>query len=279
MRRHCHSLVMRKRGQNAGIILFIIYFFVSLDNNLLFGQANLGDGSLGSSASFSFEPLAKEETFAYKVVDDNKLTLFAKINVSGNLRLIGTWSNVNYWSGPISCVDGLDFSLDRKYCYFWIWDEDYSKGTIFFVDGPKGTATPIVENIKSSYRSSSSGEYLIYADPDKEVSAPNNHKFVIIDAFDSYKKTDVTWDIDDYGGSFGFMRVGNTDNFRILLVDEGYSVIATAVVNPATGTLTSKPITFGEMNNRKSFRDKKWRDSVSYENLDPNLRVPGSPQR
>lgn len=259
-----------------GFFLPMAFLFGLWGVNVVFGQAGSGVTSLGTFGSFSFEPLAKDEAFAYRVTNGHQLTLYARTKGSGDLREIGKWNNVLYWYGPINSVDGLEFSLDRKYCYFSMWNNgNSSQGPIYFVNGPEGIGTQIVAQTKSVFRSSSKGQYLIYRDQDHKSEVANDHFFILLDAFHAQKPLFLKWNIDDEGGFFAFMRVGITENFRILLVDEGFSIIATALVNPIAGTLNPEPITSSELNDSESFRDKKWRDSVSFENLDPNLCIGG----
>jgi hypothetical protein len=104
-------------------------------------------------------PLTEGEWLAYRMVGENQKTLqlyAQEIEHPENMRLIGEWNSVN------ERADGVQFTNDRKKCFFLaVHPTYYTQGSLFEYDGYTGEVKYILE-MSYPYCISRNGKYLIF---------------------------------------------------------------------------------------------------------------------
>jgi hypothetical protein len=236
--------------------LLTFYFFLG---SLLFAQVSSDDRIV-------FPPLNANEELAYSTIGDGpniRFRLFAHTQQKQDFRLLGEWQGVNDWNG-------LEFSQDRKYCYFtrWALEKKVPDFSLFFVDGVNGRADCIMTHMKGAFRSSSDGHYLVFKDPLPGDSSKTT-RFTVYNSLLGSKVGSTTWNVDSGDGSFVFRRGTVENTIRVFLAGEGGYVLSAAEINP--GDLTLNEI-FNDPDARSKISDKQWQDDVSVQLRDQTLK-------
>jgi len=186
--------------------------------------------------SYNFVPLGINEKLSYRY-DKKELTVYAKNHRSGELRVLGKWSNV-YWGS-------LEFTQDRKKMLFGY----YKKGDnypIFILDAKEGTVEYLF-NTPKMMKTSISFSYLIGFDyayyretrdaPDSDDKAP--FRFILMDIMNNRFERYVYWDIHKrlLGGGVDLLRSTDPNYDFHFLYEVEQTLWADSYYNIETDTL------------------------------------------
>jgi hypothetical protein len=240
-------------------------------------------------ATNSFEPLMENEQFSYKMVGDNQRTLqlYARNKKFPEIyRFIDEWENVGEWGGL------LQFSRDRKICFFLMTEKTSYNDALYKVDGRKGTVE-YVRHVPYTYRTSLDGDLLVFENIDYDES--NGKDVVLYDGkeprFISYDRKatqfilyeietrtvigsfEMTVRRNELGGGF-YIKRDETGKFKIIYSIEGGKIAAFAIIDPG---LKELKMIWDNTDNLLAglpySRDEEWRDDIMNQWKDTFLRI------
>jgi hypothetical protein len=263
------------RAVKIGCCFCLILF--SISNGFYLSASNV---SPPRTVVMRFKPLEKNEKLVYKIAKDGRIgffQLFAQIIDKTNRRQIGEWENINYWAGPLGGVNGLEFSLDRKYCYFS--QNEPSDGaetrSVFFVNGPAGKVECILKHLKSSFRSSDDGKYIIYGDTEFNSESKELKRFKVYNSISGKIEAEPSWEINDEDGVdvFYFRRNKEDNKIKVLLVADDFSIVAIGIIDLGNFSLIGDWTQKGKNGHYPNLKDKEWRDDIINQDDDKTLRI------
>jgi hypothetical protein len=238
-----------------------------------------------------FEPLADYEQFAYRNIENKYrvLRLLAKDTQSPcKYRLIGEFEGVEEWSG-------LQFSRDKKVCFFLINERPSYNDALYMVDGRKGTVE-YIRHVPYTYRTSFDGKLLLFENisydgtKGRDVILHEGKEPQWSITFDRKEAQFILYDIqtrsilntfemmvkrseEGTGGAFYLTR-DETGKFKVTYSIEGGRIAAFALIDPVLNEIRMVwDNTDNLLVDLPNNRDKEWRDDIQNQWKDETLRV------
>jgi hypothetical protein len=246
-----------------------IFFLI----NLLFLFCCNANSSINSSVEFlkqkggTFPALSKNEHLAYKMRTDNDrhLQLYAINDYFKKARLIGEWDFVEEWGE-------LQFTSDKRVCFFSINDGSQLLVPVFYVNGMDGTIK-YIGDYYLSYKSSANGDYLL-APNKKNYGISTKEKFLLVKIGDTLSTTEITWNITNIEGASDILIIrDNESNFKILECGDGGLIIAAVQLDSINEKINVLWDKLPEKKNWKYDTDSGWFDNVNMQYKDSSIKL------
>ena len=258
--------------RNKRIVCPLWIFSLMLNSVVCFAD------NIESRVVLAFRPLGATECLMGGMRRDDQSSTFHLYAIdSKNQREIGEWRNVDFWAGALGGVDGVEFSIDRRFCFFAKYDSSSSSTyrSIYFVNGPAGKVVCIIHNTKSLFRTTPNGQYIVFEDGTYNTQSKNSKRFVIYDVWNSKKLRNIDWEIDDENGEdiFYFRRWVNPASINIILASDEFRILAIGKIDLENLSFKGELLRKNETGKFSNLQDEVWHDDIINQYKDQTLLI------